>query len=270
MMPCRTEKEFVPLSPIATGFAARAALALSAASFAFLASFAAAMSAASAASFATVAPPAGTTTLVYDFSRSGMSLAEMTDTLQVRGREYQLSSVAHGVGLVALLARGQTLKRESRGAITAAGLQPQVFSEERGNSYRLNAEFDWQGRQVTMTDAKGERSQEAVSDGAQDRMSMPYHVAFIHGAPPAELTIQVADGRRLSAYSFRLVGPETVTTGMGEVKALHYTKVVSGNDTTFDLWLGVEQQLLPVRVSYADKDGARYEQSLRSLRTAGH
>ena len=83
------------------------------------------------------------------------------------------------------------------------------------------------------------------------------------------MSIQVADGRRLSTYAFRLVGTETVSTGMGDIKALHYTKVVSGNDTAFDLWLGIDQQLLPVRVSYADKDGARYEQSLRSVRTAG-
>ena len=214
--------------------------------------------------------PTGTTTLVYDFSRSGMSIAEMTDTLEVRGRDYHLSSVAQGVGIVALLARGQTIKRDSRGTIGAKGLQPKTFTEERGSNYKLTAEFNWPSRQVALTDAKGERSEEPLTEGTQDRMSMPYQVAFVHGAPPAEWSIQVTDGKRLTAYAFRLVGTENVTTGLGEIKALHYTKVVSGNDSAFDLWLGVDQQLLPVRVSYADKDGARYEQSLRSLRTAGH
>lgn len=218
---------------------------------------------------AALAAPTGTTTLVYDFSRSGLALAEMTDTLEVRGHDYHLSSVAHGVGLVALLARGQTIKRESRGVVTAAGLHPRRFTEERGNNYRLTAEFDWPGRQVALTDAKGERSEEPLPDGAQDRMSMPYQIAFVEGKPPTEFSIQVADGKRLSGYAFRLVGTETVTTGIGDIKALHYTKVLSGNDTAFDFWLGLEQQLLPVRVSYADKDGARYEQSLRSIRTAG-
>ena len=217
------------------------------------------------------AAPTGTTTLVYDFSRSGMALAEMTDTLTVRGREYQLSSIAPGVGIVALLARGQTIKRDSRGTIGAAGLQPKTFTEERGTNYKLTAEFDWTARQVVLIDARGERLEEPLPEGTQDRMSMPYLVAFVQGKPPAELSMQVADGKRLSGYAFRLVGAETVTTGIGEVKALHYTKVLSGSDNTaFDFWLGLEQQLLPVRVSYADKDGARYEQSLRSVRTAGH
>ena len=219
-----------------------------------------------AATSGVASPPAGTTTLVYDFSRSGMSLAEMTDTLHVRGREYELTSNAKGVGIVALLARGQTLRRESRGTIGAEGLQPKSFVEERGANYRLSAEFDWTGRQVTLTDAKGERSQEPLAVGTQDRMSMPYQVAFMPGAPPAELSIQVADGRRLSGYAFKLVGTETVTVGIGDIKALHYAKVATPSDpTAFDLWLGIDQQLLPVRVSYADKDGARYEQSLRSL-----
>ena len=217
---------------------------------------------------ARAAPPSGTTTLVYEFSRNGLALAEMTDTLRVHGAEYELTSNAQGVGIVAVLARGQSLRRESRGAIGATGLLPRIFSEQRGAEYRLNAEFDWAAREVVLTNAQGEKSREPVVPNAQDRLSFPYQLAFVPGSPPAEFTVQVADGRFLTPYTFRLVGTETIRTGLGEVKALHYTKVMSGNDTGFDLWLGLEQQLLPVRVSYADKNGARFEQSLRTFNPA--
>ena len=222
------------------------------------------------AGVAFAAPPTGTTTLVYEFSRSGLTLAEMTDTLQVRAAEYELVSDAKGVGIVSLLARGQSIRRESRGAIGAGGLLPRSFVEQRGSSYRLSAEFDWQSREVVLTNAQGERSREPLVASAQDRLSFPYQFAFAPGAPPAEFNVQVADGRHLTVYAFRLVGTETIATGLGEVSALHYAKVLSGNDTAFDLWLGIEQQLLPVRVSYADKNGARFEQSLRTLRPASH
>src|SRR5438067_1320591 len=86
-------------------------------------------------------PPSGTTTLVYEFSRSGLKLAEMTDTLKVEGSRYELTSNATGVGIVAVLARGQSLRRESRGAIAATGLAPQSFTEQRGDNYKLTAEF---------------------------------------------------------------------------------------------------------------------------------
>lgn len=220
------------------------------------------------AGMAFAAPPTGTTTLVYEFSRSGLALAEMTDTLRVRAGEYELVSNAQGVGIVALLARGQSIRRESRGAIGNGGLLPRSFFEQRGSSYRLSAEFDWQSREVVLTNAQGERSREPLVASAQDRLSFPYQLAFAPGAPPAEFSVQVADGRHLTAYAFRLVGTETIATGLGEIKALHYTKVLSGDDTAFDLWLGIEQQLLPVRVSYADKDGARFEQSLRAFHPA--
>jgi hypothetical protein len=222
----------------------------------------------SIAGAAAAAPPPGTTTLVYEFSRSGLALAEMTDTLRVREGEYELVSNAEGVGIVALLAGGQSIRRESRGAIVNNGLLPHSFVEQRGSGYRLSAEFDWPAREVVLTNAQGERSREPLVASAQDRLSFPYQLAFLPGAPPAEFSVQVADGRHLTTYAFRLVGTENVATGLGEIKALHYTKVLSGNDTAFDFWLGIEQQLLPVRVSYADKDGARFEQSLRTFRSA--
>src|SRR5258706_7481572 len=70
----------------------------------------------SIASLVCAQPPTGTTTLVYDFSRGGFRLAEMTDTLKVEGTEYHLISNATGVGVVALLARRQSIRRERRRA----------------------------------------------------------------------------------------------------------------------------------------------------------
>jgi hypothetical protein len=43
---------------------------------------------------------------------------------------------------------------------------------------------------------------------------------------------------------------------------------LSGDDTAFDIWLGLEHQLLPIRVTYADKGGARFEQYLRAINPA--
>jgi hypothetical protein len=213
-------------------------------------------------------PPAGTTTLVYEFSRSGLRLAEMTDTLKVDGAQYELVSKAIGVGLVAVLARGQSIRRESRGVIGATGLAPKSFTEHRGDNYKLSAEFDWSAREVVMTNAQGERSREPVPPTTQDRLSFPYQIAFLRGTPPAEFKVAVADGRHVTQYAFRLVGTETVSTGMGEIKALHYTKILIGDDTAFDIWLGIEHQLLPVRVTYADKGGAQFEQYLRAINPA--
>jgi uncharacterized protein DUF3108 len=219
-------------------------------------------------SAASAEPPTGTTTLVYEFSRSGLKLAEMTDTLKVDGTAYELVSKATGVGIVAVLARGQSIRRESRGVVGPGGLAPQSFVEQRGENYRLTAEFDWSTREVVMTNAQGERSRERVPASTQDRLSFPYQIAFVRGAPPSEFKVAVADGKHVTQYAFRLVGTETVSTGMGDLKALRYTKILSGDDTPFDIWLGIDQQLLPIRVTYADKGGAHFEQYLRAINPA--
>jgi hypothetical protein len=213
-------------------------------------------------------PLTGTTTLVYEFSRSGLKLAEMTDTLTVNGGAYELVSNATGIGIVAVLARGQSIRRESRGTIGPAGLAPKSFVEQRGEGYRLSADFDWSAHEVVLTNAQGIRSRERVPTSTQDRLSFAYQIAFVHGAPPAEFKVSVADGRYVTQYAFRLVGAETVATGMGELKALRYTKILSGDDTAFDIWLGIEQQLLPIRVTYTDKGGAQFEQYLRAINPA--
>jgi hypothetical protein len=205
---------------------------------------------------------------VYEFSRSGLKLAEMTDTLKVDGGAYELVSRATGVGIVALLARGQSIRRESRGTISPTGLAPKSFIEQRGENYRLSAEFDWSAREVVLTNAQGERSRERVPPFTQDRLSFPYQIAFVRGEPPSEFKVAVADGKHVTQYAFRLVGTETVSTGMGDLKALRYTKILSGDDTPFDIWLGIEQQLLPIRVTYADKGGAQFEQYLRTINPA--
>jgi hypothetical protein len=186
----------------------------------------------------------------------------------VSGTAYELTSHATGVGIVALLARGQSLHRESRGTIGSTGLAPHSFLEQRGDNYRLTADFDWSAREVVMVNAQGERSREAVNAMTQDRLSFPYLVAFMHGAPPPQFKVAVVDGRHVTDYSFRLVGTESVATGFGEQKALHYTKVLSGDDTPFDIWLGLEQQLLPIRLTYADKSGGQFEQYLRTINPA--
>jgi len=222
-----------------------------------------------AAALALSQPPAGTTTLVYEFSRSGLKLAEMTDTLKVEGSQYHLTSNATGVGIVAVLARGQSIRRESQGTIGPAGLAPKKFVEQRGDNYRLIAEFDWAAGEVTMINAQGERSRESVPVASQDRLSFPYQIAFSKAQPPQEFSVAVADGRHVTQYAFRLVGTETIATGIGEQKALHYTKVLTGNDTAFDIWLGLDHQLLPIRLTYSDKGGAQFEQYLRAINPAG-
>ena len=38
--------------------------------------------------------------------------------------------------------------------------------------------------------------------------------------------------------------------GLGDIKALHHTKLQVGNDTAFDFWLGIDQHYMPVKLRF--------------------
>src|SRR6058998_4335820 len=81
----------------------------------------------SVAALAQAAPPARVE-IDYEVTRNGMALADIEHRFEHTGGAYQLTEIWRGRGLFYL--RGK-IRRESRGAITAQGLQPLEYSDKR-------------------------------------------------------------------------------------------------------------------------------------------
>src|SRR5690348_6579200 len=81
------------------------------------------------------APPSSPVTVSYSLSRSGVQLAELTDTINFNGERFEIKSNGRGAGLLALIPRVQ-LARSSEGEIGEDGLRPVRYHEERGNKER--------------------------------------------------------------------------------------------------------------------------------------
>ena len=70
----------------------------------------------------------------------------MTDTLRVTGGEYELTSSAQGVGVVAIARRaGNRYAAKAAARSAPEGLAPRSFTEQRGDNYKLSADFNWPG-----------------------------------------------------------------------------------------------------------------------------
>ena len=71
----------------------------------------------------------------------------------------------------------------------------------------------------------------------------------------------VADGKRVTSYTYKVAGRERVKTPAGEFDAL---KLVKRKDNPLDkateVWLAVDQQYIPVRILVVEKDGTRLDQ----------
>lgn len=166
---------------------------------------------------------------------------------------YSLVAITETVGLAAFF-KPIRLELESRGRLTAHGLQPERLTTRRnGSETSEKADFDWESRRVTL--ARDGRQYE-LRDGAQDVVSFHYQLAFLGGLAEG-VDMGVATGRKFERYRFNSLGEESLDTPAGPFRTLHL-KVQT--DSTTEVWLALDHRLLPVKIRHTDKKGDSFEQ----------
>jgi len=194
--------------------------------------------------------------ITYEVTAKGMA-ADAVETVEHDGKTYTIVSETKGRGVLATF--GVLNKRTSRGRITAEGLRPDEYRDERPFGWVALAKFDWEGHTVTQ-ERKGKSETLKMPAVAQDPLSLAYTFAF---APPKGKEYEVirADGRGLTPFRFTVVGDEKIPTPLGEMQTLHISKVKDGpDDKATDIWFATERDFIPVRVLVVDKDGERADQ----------
>src|SRR5215831_14729833 len=118
-------------------------------------------------SLAAQAAPPARVKVTYEISAKGMG-GEAVETLDHDGKTYSIVSEARGRGILATI--GVLNRRTSRGRITADGLQPDEYRDERPFGWVATAKFDWEARTVTQ-EHKGKSETFKMSAIAQDPLS---------------------------------------------------------------------------------------------------
>lgn len=194
--------------------------------------------------------------IVYELLHNGASVAVIVDRLEHDGRHYQVAERWQGKGLMAL--RGEA-RRTSRGAIGPEGLRPHEFTDWRSGRRTARATFDWDAQQLTLQ-YKGAPETRPLPANAHDRLSFLYGFAF---APPGAqpVTLNVADGKSVSTYVYRVAGRERLLLPAGEFDTLKLVKQKDGpQDRGTEIWLAERRSWLPVRVLVTEHDGTRLDQ----------
>ena len=175
------------------------------------------------------------------------------------GERYTVTSVTGATGFASLVYSGRFVQT-SRGRITAQGLVPEEFWDQRGDRH-ASARFD-QG-QLTLTPSRGAPRHFAYRDGVQDALSLFFQFALT--APPRDgaLGYQVFNGKKLRDYAYDVRGEETLETVLGPLRTLHLARRMDG-DGRFEVWLAVDRHYLPVRVLRVD-DGVEGELAIASI-----
>src|SRR5256712_2183410 len=207
----------------------------------------------SVAALAQAAPPARVE-IDYEVTRNGMALADIEHRFEHTGGAYQVTETWRGRGLFYL--RGK-IRRESRGAITAQGLQPLEYSDKRTGRDTERATFDWNAKTVTVQ-YQGDPKTLPLPLHPHDRLAFFYQFAFV---PPqaGQVALDVIDGKGISDQLYSVENGERLVTPAGEFctrkigsrqekKEHAQPRLAGGGD------------FLPVRLLIVGKDGTRLDQ----------
>ena len=207
----------------------------------------------SAAALAQAAPPQAVE-ITYDVARNASSVAEVVHRLEHNGRSYTLTETWKGRGFLSL--RGNA-KRTSRGIVTAQGLRPLEYTDERTGRDTARASFDWSAKTLTQQYRDGPRTAE-LPPRPHDRLAFLFEFSFV---PPrkSDVVLDIADGRGLSHQVYRITGRERIKVPAGEFDAVKLTR--TKEDERADLWFATHRDYLPLRILITSKDGTVIDQS---------
>jgi hypothetical protein len=112
-----------------------------------------------------------------------------------------------------------------------------------------------------------------LKGGEQDRSSVSWQLAAVARAAPdkfvpgSEWTFFVAGRRDADPWTFKVIGHDSVRTGLGAVDALHLVRLPppDSKDQKLDIWLAPGHEWYPVRVRFTDSDDEFVDQTLEKI-----
>lgn len=187
-------------------------------------------------------------------------------TWKREGDRYEITGTAQATGFFTLFLEGR-IDQSATGRVTGEGLRPERFVERRGSTAEEGLDFDWDARRVQFR--RGDSVREVpLADATVDWLSMIFQLA--HRPPKGDsMPLRVFTQRRLYQYRLEVVGVEEIELPFGRVPALHLRHAGDAPEQAVDVWLGVEQHYLPVKLRYpVARNRLVVEQTATSVRAA--
>lgn len=152
-------------------------------------------------------------------------------------------------------------------------IQPSTYSYLRssfGKKKSTQMAFDWNAKQVTGTH-KEEAFRLSLDENRQDPLS--YQIALRQALNDVltgklkgdRITITLVDKDELETQTYALLGTEKVTTPAGEFDSLKVKRIRKDGKRETTIWFAKDQNLLITKLEQKEKDGKRYELSLKEF-----
>ncbi|MBI4740102.1 MAG: DUF3108 domain-containing protein [Betaproteobacteria bacterium] len=210
-------------------------------------------------------PARGVIRYRVDRGDQGFELGRSAHEWDLVDGRYRIVSLTETSGLAALL-KPLRVELESRGRLTADGLQPESFVIRRnGKTGREQAVFDWGRMRVKSGGEGGDATTQPLLPGTQDLLSFNYQMGFLPH-PGANNSLPIANGKKVTTYPLEAVGDEEIEIPAGVFRTLHLR---APGDNTTELWLAYDYLLLPVKIRHTDRHGDRFVQVATEILLSG-
>jgi hypothetical protein len=201
----------------------------------------------------------------YDVLKGNIKVATMTETYTRKQGGYHIESVTKAIGLLAMF-KPEVIRVTSEGTLTAKGLRPLTYIQERKLDTERNtrADFDWKTKHITLTDRTGKRTL-ALSAGTQDRLSAMYQFMFTPLQNATELNFNMTNGSKVDEYSYRISPDQNMTIPLGTFKALYVASPQQDGGNRTEIWLATEHGNFPYKMTITESGGDKFTQVLTQI-----
>ncbi len=180
-----------------------------------------------------------------------LRIGEVRHRLDIDDNKHYTLQVGINTTGLARLFKTFAMRQQSKGAITAQGIRPDKYSEDKVTSKGTetsSAEFDWQDRLLKFSSGNSV----PLPEGTQDILSVLYQFSQMP-LDQEKLAMHVSNGKKLESYEVEIGPEENVQTHMGLLRAILLRKIHGPNEEGLKIWLGLEYRLLPIKVQQLDK-----------------
>ena len=216
---------------------------------------------------ATPASPAQFTTVDahYDVLKGNIKVATISETYTRTPGGYRIESVTKAIGLLAMF-KAEVIRVTSEGTLTAKGLRPLTYIQERKLDTERNtrADFDWKTKHITLTDRAGKRTL-PLPAGTQDRLSAMYQFMFAPLQNTTELNFNMTNGSKVDEYSYRITPDQNMTISLGTFKALYIASPPQDGENRTEIWLATEHGNFPYKMIITESGGDKFTQVLTQI-----
>ena len=201
----------------------------------------------------------------YDVLKGNIKVATMTETYTLTQGGYHIESVTKAIGLLAMF-KPEVIRVTSEGILTAKGLRPLTYIQERKLDTARNsrADFDWKTKHITLTDRAGKRTL-PLPAGTQDRLSAMYQFMFAPLQNAAELNFNMTNGSKVDDYSYRITPDQSMTIPLGTFKALYVANPPQNGAARTEIWLATEHGNFPYKMTITESEGDNFTQVLTQI-----